>query len=132
MNAASKKRLAGAHPLLIKLFKAVDEKTSIMILDSQRGRTAQEKAFAMGHSRAHFGQSAHNWTPAIALDVVPSPLNWEDIKRFKALAVIVKAEAKRLGILIQWGGDWKTLVDLPHYELTPWRAFAAKSKPFTG
>jgi peptidoglycan L-alanyl-D-glutamate endopeptidase CwlK len=132
LSAASRTRLAGAHPLLQKLFAAVAIDTPILVLDSQRGRKAQEQAFALGHSRAHFGQSAHNWAPAIALDVVPFPLDWEDTARFKALAKIVKAKAAELDIPLQWGGDWKTLVDMPHYELTPWRDFAKTSKPFEG
>jgi peptidoglycan L-alanyl-D-glutamate endopeptidase CwlK len=41
-------------------------------------------------------------------------------------------------IPLRWGGDWnfngKTagLVDLPHYELHPWREWAKKSKLFGG
>jgi len=132
LSAASQARLDGAHPLLRKLFAKVGEQTNIAVLDSQRGRAAQERAFALGHSRAHFGQSAHNWAPAVALDVVPYPIDWNNLQRFRNLAAIVKAEAKQMGIPIAWGGDWKKLLDMPHYELTPWRDYAAKSKPFEG
>ena len=132
LTAASQRRLDGAHPLLRELFGAVAQKTAIMVLDGQRGHAAQERAFALGHSRAHFGQSAHNWSPAVALDVVPAPVDWTDLGRFRALAGIVKAEAAVRKIPIAWGGDWVGLRDMPHYELDPWRAFAAKSKPFGG
>lgn len=86
LSAASSRRLAGAHPLLRQLFTAVAAQIPILVLDSQRGRRAQEQALAAGHSRAHFGQSAHNWSPAVALDVVPAPLDWNDFGRFVALA----------------------------------------------
>lgn len=132
LSAASQRRLDGAHPLLKKLFTEVAKEANITVLDSQRGRAAQEKAFALGHSRAHFGQSAHNWSPAIALDVCPYPINWNNLQRFRDLAAIVKAKAKTLKVPIQWGGDWSGLVDMPHYELTPWRDYAKKSKPFKG
>jgi peptidoglycan L-alanyl-D-glutamate endopeptidase CwlK len=132
LSAASQRRLAGAHPLLRTLFAAVAATTPIAILDSQRGRTAQERAVALGHSRAHFGQSAHNFAPAIALDVVPYPIDWTDLGRFRALASIVKAEAAARQIPIAWGGDWTGLTDMPHYELDPWRSFAAKARPFDG
>lgn len=133
LNAASERRLALAHPLLRKLIKAVvADGVNLLVLDSQRGRKAQEEAFHKGNSRAHFGQSAHNWSPAIALDVVPSPLNWNDIDAFKKLGATITAKAKVLGIPISWGGTWRTLRDYPHYELTPWREYAAKSKPFAG
>ncbi|MEP7240416.1 MAG: M15 family metallopeptidase [Devosia sp.] len=132
LSAASQRRLDGAHPLLRALFIAIAAEASITVLDGQRGRAAQERAFALGHSRAHFGHSAHNWSPAIALDVVPAPLDWSDLARFRALAKLVKARAAALCIPIAWGGDWPRLKDMPHYELDPWRSFAAKAKPFAG
>lgn len=132
LSAASQRRLDGAHPLLRQLFTVVAAKTPIVVLGSQRGRAAQERAFTLGHSRAHFGQSAHNWSPAIALDVVPDPVDWSDLPRFRALAALVKAEAHAQGIPLVWGGDWTSITDMPHYELDPWRSFAAKAKPFAG
>jgi peptidoglycan L-alanyl-D-glutamate endopeptidase CwlK len=132
LSAASQRRLDGAHPLLRQLFAVVAAETSIAILDGQRGRAAQERAVALGRSHAHFGQSAHNWLPALALDVVPHPIDWNDLPRFRALAALVKAKAGELGIPIAWGGDWRTLKDMPHYELDPWRDFAAKAKLFEG
>ena len=132
LSAVSARRLAGAHPLLQKLFAAMAAETPILVLDGQRGRMAQERAFALGHSRAHFGQSAHNWSPAVALDVVPAPLDWSDVPRFRALAALVKAKAAELGVPLAWGGDWPHLKGMPHYELTPWRDFAKQARPFDG
>lgn len=132
LSAASQRRLDGAHPLLRKLFTEVARDANITILDSQRGRAAQERAFALGNSRAHFGDSAHNWRPALALDVVPYPIDWTDFGRFKVLGALVTVKAKAMGIPISWGGRWTKLKDYPHYELTPWRDYAKKSKPFEG
>lgn len=132
LSAASKRRLALAHPLLRDLFTAVAAQSDIVVLDSQRGRMAQEQAFRLGHSRAHFGQSPHNFAPAIALDVCPAPIDWDDLGRFRALAALVKAEARARNIPIAWGGDWPSLKDMPHYELHPWRLFAAQATPFAG
>ena len=132
LSSASRQRLDHAHPLLRELFLAVAEKAAIEVLESQRGRSAQERAFALGHSRAHFGQSAHNWAPSIALDVVPTPLDWTDLARFRALAAVVKDEAKARRIPLVWGGDWARLKDMPHYELDPWRKFALEASPVDG
>lgn len=131
-GAASKKSLAQAHPLLQQLFTEVIKDFDCKVLDAQRGRAKQEEAFKRGNSRAHFGQSPHNWSPAIALDVVPYPIDWNDLARFRKLGALVKKKAAALGIPISWGGDWKSLKDYPHYELTPWRTYAKKSKPFEG
>lgn len=137
LSASSQARLNGAHPLLQKLFAACVADPAcppFAVLDSQRGRQAQEKAFALKHSKAHFGQSAHNWAPAVAVDVVPYPIDWTNLARFNALGKFVTAKAKALGIDITWGATWKGLKDYPHYELTNWRALVAakKVKPFGG
>ena len=131
-GASSKRHLAGAHPLLQQLFNEVIKDIDCTVLDSQRGRADQEKVFRLGNSKAHFGKSAHNWSPSVALDVVPYPLDWEDTAAFRRLGKVVKAKAKALGIPLGWGGDWKTFKDYPHYELSPWRKWAKKSKLFTG
>jgi len=52
-----------------------------------------------------------------AVDIAPYPLNWGDKKRFIELSKHIKEVAKKLNIAITWGGDWKSLVDMPHYEL---------------
>lgn len=134
LDAKSRQRLAGAHPLLQRLFEEVARQTPIMILDSQRGREAQEKAFKAGNSKVHFGDSAHNWSPSVALDVAPKPLDWNNRAPFIALSKIVLPTAKSMGIPIRWGGDWnmngvltdEKFSDLPHYELHPWRDFAKR------
>lgn len=52
-----------------------------------------------------------------AADIAPYPVDYKDIERFKKLSVHIKKKANQLGIPITWGGDWKSLVDMPHYEL---------------
>ncbi len=52
-----------------------------------------------------------------AVDVAPYPINWKNISRFVELSKHIKNTAKNMGIKIQWGGDWKTFKDYPHYEL---------------
>ena len=64
--------------------------------------------------------------------MVPYPIDWTNLERFRALASIVKAEAAARDIPIAWGGDWTNLKDMPHYELDPWRSFAANARPFDG
>lgn len=148
-DAQSAARLRQAHPLIQRLMNKARDLIAFTVMDSQRGREEQERAYREGHSKAHFGQSAHNWTPAIAVDIAPVPLNWSDIGSFKHLQDVVgwwnpadnsgRGLAKAMQIPIRWGGDWNMngkadehLVDMPHYELHPWRDFAAKSKPYQG
>ena len=149
-SAASQARLALAHPELQRLMNLARDQIAFEVDDSQRGRAAQEKAFNEHKSNAHFGQSAHNWSPSIAVDIHPVPLDWNNTKSFIALHDVIgdfdpatgrgRGLALQLKIPIRWGGDWdfdgnmanQKLHDLPHYELHPWRDFAAHCKPFGG
>lgn len=52
-----------------------------------------------------------------AFDIAPYPVNWNDKERFKQLSTHILATAKKMRINLTWGGTWKTLVDMPHYEI---------------
>lgn len=131
-------RLRLAHPLLQQVMNEAIKSFDFTILDSQRDRADQEAAFRKGNTHAHFGQSAHNWSPSVAVDVAPNPIDWDNRTAFIALSKIILPIAKHLSVPVRWGGDWNMngiltdehLSDLPHYELNPWRDFARHCKPF--
>ena len=58
-----------------------------------------------------------------AVDIYPFflgqvQINHEDtISSLKKIADHIKITAKRLGIFITWGGDWRNPYDPPHFEL---------------
>lgn len=137
-GAASKRALFRAHPDLQKVLMEAIKVTDFRILDSTRGKDAQERAYANGNSKAHFGQSAHNYSPAIAVDLFPAPYNWNDRKSFIDLSKVILPLAKGMGVPLRWGGDWnmdgstKDGWDLPHYELHPWRTWAKTVKLYKG
>lgn len=133
----SKASLASRKKLMKPLQEIVDEaikEIDFKILDATRGRAAQEKAFAQGHSKVHFGDSAHNYVPAIAMDLFPAPYDWNNRTAFIALSKIILRIAAAKGYKLRWGGDWNgdgnlsDGWDMPHFELHPWRTYAKKSK----
>lgn len=105
---------------------------------SVRGRSAQNAAAAQGNSQARFGQSAHNYKPAVGVDLMPWPfLGWKNINQFRELAHVMLAAAHAKRILLRWGGDWDMdgseadehgLRDFGHFELHPWRAAVKANK----
>lgn len=139
-GAASMRNLEKCHPSLKLIATEAIKEIDFRVLDSTRGRDAQNRAFQTGKSKAKFGQSAHNYVPAIAFDLFPFPYDWNDRKAFTKLAAIVMRIAKEKGIPLRWGGDWnmdgdKTTSDawdMPHFELHPWRDWAKKSQLFEG
>jgi peptidoglycan L-alanyl-D-glutamate endopeptidase CwlK len=61
-------------------------------------------------------KSNHNYSPSRAVDIAPYPVDWDDIGRFKQMAVVVMGCANKLSIKLTWGGDWR-MKDYPHFEL---------------
>lgn len=51
-----------------------------------------------------------------AVDIAPFPIDWNDTKRFTALAALMKSAAHQEGVTIVAGADWSKK-DWPHFEL---------------
>lgn len=133
----SKIELAKAHPKLQAVLNVAITRIDFKILQSLRGRALQTKAYRTGHSKAKFGQSAHNYYPAIAVDLFPAPYDWDNNKSFDDLYHVMMQVAKELNVPIRSGDDWdmnglrpgdKDNWDAGHYELHPWRQWAKQAK----
>jgi peptidoglycan LD-endopeptidase CwlK len=85
---------------------------------NERKVTWLNNPFASAHAADKDGLSK-------AVDLAPWPIDWNNSKRFTALAEHVLATAERLGIKLRWGRDWdmdgkyeeKGETDGPHFEL---------------
>lgn len=69
-------------------------------------------------TNARGGQSPHNYYPSLAFDIAfleNKQLSYNH-KYFKEFAAIILAESKN----VTWGGNFKGLIDLPHFQLTNW------------
>ena len=128
-------KLKGVHPNLVEVVKRAIELTSqdFMVLEGVRTPERQRELYAQGRTKPgpkvtwtltsnHFKQKdgfGH------AVDLVPFPVDWEDLKKFDAVSKAMFAAAKELGIKIRWGKDWdmdgksgeKGESDSPHWEL---------------
>lgn len=121
----SVERLSQCHPELQRLFNEVIKDYDCTITCGHRGKEEQDEAVRTGHSKVSFPNSKHNSLPSQAVDVVPFPVDWNDLTRFYHFAGFVLATAKKLGIKIRWGGDWngdlkfkeEKFKDLPHWEI---------------
>ena len=129
----SKGNLATADTKLQQLFNAVIEEFDCTVIYGHRTPEEQFELFKKGRERrdgwwVKVGptvtnldglnkKSKHNYFPSKAVDVVPYPLDWNDIESFENLAKVVKAKAEELNITVTWGGDWTSLKDYPHWEI---------------
>jgi peptidoglycan L-alanyl-D-glutamate endopeptidase CwlK len=122
----SKQNLATCHPDIQRVLNEAIKEVDFMVLCGHRTVAEQQRLYAQGRTAPGKKvtnidgvrvKGRHNYRPALAADLAPYPLDWNDIERFKALAKVVLACAKRLGVPLTWGGDWKRFKDFPHFEL---------------
>lgn len=117
LSTLSQAKLNTCHSDLILLINEVAKTEQCAVICGHRGKAEQEKAYNSGTSKARWGQSKHNSKPSLAVDVVPLPLDWNDIPAFERLGEAVMKKADELNIKIKWGKNFKGLVDYPHFEL---------------
>lgn len=129
MNAASESRLAEIHPDLRAVIHAAADLYlgRFEVTEGVRSLDKQKKLVASGASKTmrsrHIPES-NQCGKACAVDlvvVVDNEVRW-DWPLYKVLSDAVKNASDRLGIPIEWGGDWRTFKDGPHFQL-PWSKY---------
>ena len=118
LGTRSLSRLEGVHPDLVKVVKRAAALSDIdfTVLEGLRTVARQKQLVAAGASKTM--NSRHITGHAVDLAVlVKGQVRW-DWPLYHKLAVHVKQAAVDLGIQIQWGGDWKSFKDGPHWELS--------------
>jgi peptidoglycan L-alanyl-D-glutamate endopeptidase CwlK len=114
----SEKNLVGVNPALIAVVRRALELSPVDfgITEGLRSRERQKQMVAAGASQTM--NSRH--LTGHAVDVVAylgSNISW-DWKYYEQIAIAFKQAGAELGTPIEWGGDWKTLKDGPHFQLT--------------
>lgn len=128
LSARSLKRLEEAHPDMRRLMveAAKDCEVHFEIGEVLRTLARQKQLKAAGASKTM--NSRHLAHPADGLaraaDIVcyvEGKVRW-DWPLYRKAAAHIKLVAARLGIPLEWGGDWRTFPDGPHFQL-PWKAY---------
>lgn len=136
LGAQSKFRLRGVHPKLVAVLELAIQRTEqdFMVLEGVRTPARQAELFAQGRTKPgnkvtwtlksnHFVNPETGYGHAV--DVVPYPVDWNDLDKFDDMAAAIFGAAKTLGTAIRWGADWdrdgkpreKGESDSPHFEL---------------
>lgn len=132
----SLKSLEGQHPNLIKVMMEGIKNCPIDFTITDGGRTVamQQALYAKGRTKpggivtnadgiknkSNHQVKADGYYHAIDLyPYVNGAIDFNDkANRLTIIANHLKATAKRLGIKITWGGDFKSILDKPHFELS--------------
>lgn len=124
LSSKSLERLKGLHPDLVKVVKRAIEITAVdfSVGEGLRTITRQKELYKQGASKTM--NSRHLTGHAVDLIALDEngKVTW-DWKYYHPLAAAVKQAAKDVGVSIEWGGDWSTFKDGPHYQL-PWAKYA--------
>lgn len=115
LGTRSKQSLSGVHVDLVAVVEKAIEITEVdfSVIEGIRHIERQRQLVKAGKSTTL--NSRH--ITGHAVDMVPYPVDWEDLERFELMAEAMKLAAEELEIPIIWGGDWKSFYDAPHFEL---------------
>lgn len=127
LSEKSRIKLTGAHPDLAKVIERAAALSSIdfTVLEVTRTLARQKELVAKGASKTM--KSRH--LPGAdgksrAVDIAPldgGQVSWA-WPLYNKLAPIIKQAAKDVGVPIEWGGDWRSFKDGPHWQL-PWKEY---------
>ncbi|HEY6558473.1 MAG TPA: M15 family metallopeptidase [Polyangiaceae bacterium] len=122
LSARSRERLRGVRPELVKLIERAIEITDIdfLVVEGLRSIERQRELVRLGASQTL--NSRH--LTGHAVDIAPifaNTVSWH-WPHFEQLARFVKLAASEVNVNAEWGGDWTSFRDGPHWQL-PWKEF---------
>jgi len=120
LNERSEKALKGIHP---DLRRVVDRAADLCVVDefgfivTEGLRTQERQKYLFDNGASKTMRSRHITGHAVDLAAtIGGAVHW-DWPLYSKLAKIVKEAAKIEGVPIEWGGDWLSFKDGPHFQL---------------
>jgi len=118
LSLRSEKNLRGVHGDLCQVIRRAltISKVDFAVIEGLRTVERQRELVSKGASKTM--NSRH--LTGHALDIVPyidGEIRW-DWPPYYEIADAVKQAAKELNIPVEWGGDWKSFKDGPHWQLS--------------
>lgn len=130
LGKTSLARLKGVDECLVKVVKRAIEISEIdfTVMEGVRTLDRQRELYAQGRTAP--GKIV-TWTmkskhiEGKAVDLVPYPLDWNDLDKFDKIKNAMFQAAKEIDVNLRWGADWdgdgnyreKGEYDSPHFEL---------------
>jgi peptidoglycan L-alanyl-D-glutamate endopeptidase CwlK len=117
LSRRSKRRLKGVHPDLVRVVNTAITLTPVdfAVLEGLRSMDRQRSLFNSGASQTL--NSRHLTGHAVDLGAwVDGGIRW-DWPLYDRIANAMKRAANAEKVPIQWGGDWTSFKDGPHFQL---------------
>lgn len=122
LGQRSKTRLEGVHPDLVKVVQLAITLSSqdFTVLEGLRSKARQAELVATGASKTY--RSRHLTGHAVDLGAwVNGTVSW-DWSLYGSINRAMQDASTELGIPVEWGGNWTTFKDGPHFQL-PWKDY---------
>ncbi len=119
LSRRSRQSLNGVHPDLVRIVERAIEITPVDFIVTEGLRTRERQA-QLFKAKATMTMNSRHLT-GHAVDVVAwvgSEVRW-DWPLYSLIAAAMKRAAAELAIPLEWGGDWRSFKDGPHFQL-PW------------
>jgi peptidoglycan LD-endopeptidase CwlK len=135
VDARSEKVIATLLPQVRPIARALVQKAaaagiSIRVISGLRSYEEQAALYAQGRTtpgkkvtNARPGYSNHNFGIAFDIGVFEGSKYLPESPKYKAVGAL------GMDLGLEWGGNWKTIVDQPHFQLRPtWAADESESQ----
>ena len=125
VDSRSEKTIASLLPEVQPIARALVQKAAlsgikIKVISGLRTYAEQDALYAQGRTKpgkivtnAKGGYSNHNFGIAFDIGVFEGSQYLEESSKYQAVGVL------GMDLGLEWGGNWKTFVDQPHYQLRP-------------
>jgi peptidoglycan L-alanyl-D-glutamate endopeptidase CwlK len=117
LGVRSKSRLKGVHPDLVKVVERAIQITTVDFTVLEGIRDPQRQRTLVDSGASQTLNSRHITGHAVDLGAwVDDQVDWS-WPLYHKIAAAMKEAAKQVGVPIEWGGDWRTFKDGPHFQL---------------
>ena len=119
LGKKSKQKLEGVHEDIVAVVELAISKSEydFTVLEGLRSVERQKELVDTGKSTTMNSRHLNGH----AVDIAPWPISW-DWDDYYPIAKVIKEAAEELDVDFEWGGDWKTFPDAPHWQLS-WRKY---------
>lgn len=117
LSVRSEKNLVGIHPDLDKVVRKAEELSELefIVTEGLRSKERQEQLVKAGASKTMNSRHLTGHAVDLAI-VVGGEVRW-DWPLYSKLSNSMKEAAKQVGVPLEWGGDWTSFKDGPHFQL---------------
>lgn len=117
LSTRSECNLHLVHPDLVKVVRRAIELTEVdfIVIEGRRTVARQKELVKAGKSQTMNSRHLHG----LAVDCaafINGKVSWE-MPHYKKISLAFAKAADELKIPVEWGGNWKTFKDGPHFQL---------------